>query len=139
MSLKRFSYVRYAGDTQSPSLWVTLVGPNGNREKTLALVDTGSEWSGMSAALALKLGVPAELHPAEGQAFGGLHPLEWWEDGPAVEFMGYSIVLSPLVGEKVPIVALGRNDFLRHFLLTVDQANEEFVLEASEELIAGHT
>lgn len=50
--------------------------------------------------------------------------------------MGYEIVLSPLIGERLQIVVLGRLDFLVHFRLTVEQAEQTFTLEASDELVS---
>jgi hypothetical protein len=135
MTLKRFPYLLYAGDGPSPSLEVTLVGVNGFRHTTLALVDTGSEWSGISSELARLLGAPA-LVAIEGQGGGGVFAQEWWQDGPTVEVMGYEIQLSPTVNERMPIVALGRNDLLRHFRLVIEQAEHAFTLEPTGELIA---
>lgn len=135
MTLKRFDYLPYAGDGPSPSLEVTLIGANGDRHETRALVDTGAEWSGISLTLARRLGA-SELPAIEGQGADGVHPQEWWEDGLSVEVMGFRIPLSPTVGEKMSIVVLGRNDFLRHFRFVVEQAEQAFTLEATDALVA---
>ncbi|MEJ7569176.1 MAG: hypothetical protein WKF41_13030 [Gaiellaceae bacterium] len=138
MAFKRFSYLDHAGDTPSPSLEVVLQGVNGVSHRTLALIDTGSEWSGLSKELADKLGSPAELYPTEAQDWEGVTARSWWQEGPTVSVMGYVIGLSPLIREGLPVVVLGRLDFLVHFRFTVEQAQCAFVLEPTDDLVTAH-
>lgn len=138
MTFKRCSYLEYAGDTPSPSLEIVLQGVNGVSHPTRALIDTGSEWSGLSKELADKLGAPAELYPTEAQEWEGVTARSWWQEGPTVTVMGYEIGLSPLIREELPVVILGRLDFLVHFRFTVEQAQHAFTLEPTDDLVAAH-
>jgi hypothetical protein len=63
MTFKLFPFIVYAGETASPTLVVELVGVNGTAIRSLALVDTGAEWSVLSWKLCLELGAdPAMFH-----------------------------------------------------------------------------
>ena len=135
MTFKRFAYLDYGGDEPTPSVEVVLHGANGVSEPTRALIDTGSEYSGLPKELADELGAPAELYATEAQGWDGISPRSWWKHGPTVSVMGFEIRLSPLIRVALPIVVLGRLDFLVHFRFTVEDANRAFTLEATDDLI----
>lgn len=109
MARSSFSYMTYAGDGGSPSLTVTLLGTNGVEHTTLALIDTGAEWSMISTDLASSLG--AELSdertciPTHSQHAGGTDLAWWWRastPGSARECLmvrvaGIEVSLAPLL------------------------------------------
>jgi hypothetical protein len=142
MSFKRFPFVPYAGGTGSPSLEVELVGVNGEAVTSLALVDTGAEWSGLPWDLALRLGAdPSMFHQQQHGTGAGKVPGHWWHsspegslrDEPVVRVMGHEVKIAPTVSRRLDIVVLGRIDFLSYFRLTVDQRARDFTLEAYPE------
>ncbi len=145
MTLKRFPYRQYAGDRLTPSLQVELVGVNSHVEPTLALVDSGAEWTMMSVELGQRLGVElAWCVATRSQTAGGVAEGDlWWgdtptgqpRDEPMVRVMGYEAPIAPLLKRGVPIVALGR-DFLATFKFCLDERESTFTLEAYDEPLA---
>jgi hypothetical protein len=137
----RFPYVRYAGDRGSPSVEVTLIGTNGTEHTTVALVDTGAEWSTISTELAAELGAVISDEdtclPTHSQHAGGLNRAWWWraarpgsvQECLTVRVAGVEVSLAPLLKPQLAIVALGRRDFLAAFKLTVDEREQTFTLE----------
>jgi hypothetical protein len=145
MTFKRFPFIEYAGDGPTPSLEVELVGVNGHVESTLALVDSGTEWTMMSVELGRKLGVQlAWCQTTASQTAGGLVEGDlWWNDTPAgqareepvVRVMGHEVPIAPLLKKDLPIVALGR-DFLATFKFCLDERESVFTLETYDEPLA---
>lgn len=142
-----YPYKPYAGDGGSPSLEVTLLGTNGREHSTLALIDTGAEWSVLPTSLAVELG--AELgsefcRPTQTQHAGGMSAVHWWSgsgdgaerDELGVRFGDFEVPLAPVLEPGISVVVLGRTDFLASFLLAVDQRTQEFWLEPYEEPVS---
>ena len=143
MSFKRFPLRTYGGDRESPSLEVELVGVNGRVDRRLALIDPGTDWTMMPLSLAQELGVDLSYCreiPRQGQGWlvnGGWHwsdsPEGQANDQPVVRVMGHEVPLAPMVADTVPIVALGREDFLTSFKFCLDQRDKSFSLEPYDE------
>lgn len=145
LNFARFPYIDYAGGP-SPSLEVILLGINGVEIPTLALIDTGGEFTAMSLALGRQLGVDesrCELVTAEWGIGDRSDQAKWWNDSPeggareepALRVMGQEVPIAPLLREDMDIVVLGRRDFLGSFKFGCDQRVETFTLEAYEEPI----
>ena len=142
-----YPYLSYAGDGGSPSLEVTLLGTNGYEHQTLALIDTGAEWSILPTPLAVELG--AELRsefcqPTHTQHAGGLSQVHWWSGASdvaqreelRVRFGDFEAPLAPILEPGITVVVLGRTDFLASFLLTIDQRAQRFLLEPYKEPVS---
>jgi hypothetical protein len=147
MSSRTFPYQQYAGDGGSPSLEVTLLGTNGQQHVTLALVDTGAEWSILPTWLAVELGADLDTEfcrATQTQHAGGLSGAHWWNGAPdgsprdelSVGFSEFEVPLAPVLKPDITAVVLGRNDFLESFLLSVDQRSQTFTLELYDESLS---
>jgi hypothetical protein len=138
-----FPYRAYGGDKPGPSLDVELLGVNGKVVPTLALVDSGAEWTKLPLSVGVELGVDLSLcKPTESQTGAGVSDQEfWWNDSPpglvreepGVRINDREVPIAPILAEKMPIVVLGREDFLASFKFTLDQRVERFTLEPYEE------
>jgi hypothetical protein len=145
MNISTYPYQPYAGDGGSPSLQVTLLGTNGREHSTLALVDTGAEWSMLPTALGVELGAEPGgefCPPIQTQHAGGLSDAFWWNgtsqenaagDELRVRFGAFEVPLAPTLKPHIDVVVLGRIDFLSSFRFSVDQRSETFTLEPYEE------
>ena len=137
-----FPYRVYAGDGGSPSLEVDLLGVNGVDISTLALVDTGAEWSVMPLDVGKRLGVDLSLcKQTEGQAGAGAATQWWWgqsPDGlarvrPMIRTAGWEVPIAPMLTERIDVVVLGRRDFLSSFRFAIDERAQTFSLDPYDE------
>ena len=77
-----FQYRDFGADSSFPALDVTLIGPNGEEEDLLAIIDTGAKYclfSGLRAApigLDLMAGRREILSGLAGQLVAWIHPVE---------------------------------------------------------------
>jgi hypothetical protein len=142
-----YPYQPYAGDGGSPSLEVTLLGANGREHVTVALVDTGAEWSILPTWLAVELGAELDsefCRATQTQHAGGLSGAHWWNGAPdgstrdelLVRFGEFEVPLAPVLKPDITIVAFGRNDFLESFRFSVDQRAQTFCLELYAESLS---
>ncbi len=116
-----------------PGVSLALIDIDGNlKTKTLALVDSGCDFSTFPVEWAKELGIDIDddCLETEGGTAGGMADRFLYEPGIAASFLGRKHHLAATFAPECPLILLGREDFFRYYTVTFDQPELTFALKA---------
>lgn len=120
------------GPSLKPAVPLKLVRLDGTMTpQTYGLLDTGADTSQFPAAWAAVLGIDLakDCQDAPGTTAGGTTTNSIYSGGMEAIVMGTKVKLAANFNRGLPIILLGRDDFLAYYTATFEQAKKRFTLE----------